>query len=104
MVNERNLGALGKALIDAKILVDRTGPQEHLSPEALRGAAEGLAARIIGACGALVPSTLTEREADFLVLGIDHGRNMLPEGPEVGKGVRDVLADRLRRIAVGDAP
>ena len=51
-----------------------------------------------------VPAVLTERDADFLVLGIDHGRNMLPEGPEVGKPVRDILADRLRRIAVGDAP
>jgi hypothetical protein len=62
--------------------------------------AEGIVAR----SNALVPGTLTEREADFLVLGIDHGRNMLPEGPEIGKPVRDVLADRLRRIAVGDAP
>ena len=103
-MNQANVGALGKALIDAKILVDRTGPQEHFSPEALREAAEGLAARVIAACGVLVPSTLTEREADFLVLGIDHGRNILPEGPEVGKPVREVLADRLRRIAIGDAP
>jgi hypothetical protein len=29
---------------------------------------------------------------------------MLPEGPDMGKPVREVLADRLRRIAVGDAP
>ena len=54
-----------------------------------------------------VPATLTQRDADFLVLGIDHGRNMLPEGPEVGKAIRDVSrppkTHRGRRCAIGPA-
>jgi hypothetical protein len=95
MTNERNVAALTAAI--AEVLASPEGWRAMAEPRAM---AEGIVTR----CSALVPSTLAEREADFLVLGIDHGRNMLPEGPEMGKPIRDVLADRVRRIAVGDAP
>jgi len=94
-MNQANVSALTTAI--AEVLASPDGWRAMAEPRAM---AEGIVAR----CSALVPGTLTDRHADFLVLGIDHGRNMLPEGPEVVKPVRDVLADRLRRIAVGDAP
>ena len=94
-MNQANVSALTTAI--AEVLASPEGWRAMAEPRAM---AEGIVAR----CSALVPGTLTERNADFLVLGIDHGRNMLPEGPEVGKPVRDVLGDRLRRIAIGDAP
>ena len=90
-MNEENLTALAE-LLNRRFRIGGT-QLPHLVAEWL-----------IREGAVFVPATLTERDADFLVLGIDHGRNMLPEGPEVGKPVRDVLADRLRRIAVGDAP
>jgi hypothetical protein len=74
-------------------------PPDGATFDVVRALAEAMAAR-----GVLVPGTLTEREVAFLVLGIDHGRNMLPGGPDMGKPVREVLAERLRRIAIGDAP
>ena len=94
-MNQANVSALTTAIAD--VLASPDGWRAMAEPRAM---VEGIVAR----CDALVPGRLAEREADFLVLGIDHGRNMLPEGPEMGKPVRDVLADRLRRIAVGDAP
>jgi len=93
-MNQANVSAL--ATVIAEVLA---------SPEGWRAMAEpGAMAAELARRGALLPGALTERNADFLVLGIDRGRNILPEGPEMGKPVRDVLADRLRRIAVGDAP
>jgi hypothetical protein len=90
-MNEENLAALAE-LLNRRFRMGGT-QLPHLVAEWL-----------IREGGVFVPGTLRERDADFLVLGIDHGRNMLPEGPEVGKPIRDVLATRLRRIAVGDAP
>jgi hypothetical protein len=93
-MNQANVSALTTAI--AEVLASPEGWRAMAEPHAM--AAE-LARR-----GVLMPSALTDHHTDFLVLGIDRGRNILPEGPEVGKPVRDVLADRLRRIAVGDAP
>jgi len=90
-MNQANVSALTAGI--AEVLASPAGWRAMAEPRAM---AEGIVAR----CSALVPGTLTEREADFLVLGIDHSRNMVPEGLEIGKPVLDVLADRLRRIAV----
>jgi hypothetical protein len=90
-MNDDNLAALAE-LLNCRFRTGGTQLPHHVADWLIREGA------------VFVPAALTERDADFLVVGIDHGRNMLPEGPEVGKSVRDVLADRLRRIAIGDAP
>ena len=81
-MNHANEAALTKAIV-----------QVLASPEGWRAMAEpGAMAAELARRGALMPSALTDRNTDFLVLGIDHGRNILPEGPDMGKPVRDVSA------------